>query len=66
MPQATTRVTFGRDFEYDGKMRKGGSSLSVPADVARNLIFRGTARAEDSGAPGSAPATVAPATGDKK
>lgn len=66
MAQATRRVTFARDYDYDGKTRKAGSTLAVPADVARNLIFRGTARAEDSGAPGTAPATVAPATNDKK
>lgn len=48
MAKNLKRITFARDVNYDGKLRKAGSTLAVDPHDARNLIFRGTARVADA------------------
>lgn len=57
-----TRVTFAADYETPGgRNYKGGTTADVNAPEARNLIYRGIARAADETSTNQAESSANPA-----
>ena len=64
---ATTKVVFAVDYTTaDGKAHKGGSTVAVDSDEARDLVYRGLVQLAPSEAPAATQLDAPTVSDDKK